>query len=381
MRVAFVAPHPIAPPDSGDRVRAAQLVPALGELGVDVHLIWAEFGGTGPGGDAPGGVPGRPGSGIGRAGWRAWLAAARLRDPYAIHRWPPLRRRLAAAIEAVDPDVVDFQHSFCWFPVPRPSVVTMHNVDSHRLARGGTAQRVLRRVEAMERAACRGADVAVTLSELDAARLRPVLGGDGSVVIVPLGYDPGAAAPPVRERAVTAAFVGSFGYGPNADAARDLVERWPEIRLAGGFERLVVIGKGAAAHVRTVPGVEVRSDVANVPAALADADVLVAPVTTGGGVRVKIIEAMALGIPVVTTAIGIEGLGAVDGVHAAIAPDLGGLAEACRAVRPVAVRRAMTAAARALWEASFSPGRMAEGMLAAYERALAASGHRPAVLR
>ena len=371
VRVAFVAPHPLLPANSGDRVRTAQLVPVLRSLGVDVRVIWADYSGGTPAGGI-GAVTARPSSRPGQLAWRTWLAGGRLLDPYAIHRWPPLRRRLAEAVSAVEPDVVDFQHSYCWFPVALPSVLTVHNVDSHRLEREGLARPgAVRRVAAMEAQAVGGSDVAVTLSDLDAQRLSAVAPGGTDIVVVSLGHDPAGPPAVVRERVRTAAFVGSFGYQPNVVAARELVERWPAIREAGGFERLVVVGAGAGAHVRPTLSTIVRSDVADVPAAISDADVLLVPLTSGGGVRVKIIEAMALGLPVVSTLVGIEGLGAIDGVHAAISPDLDSFPDACRRVRPVGVRRSLAAAGRQLWEACYSPRQMGERMLAAYERAIA----------
>lgn len=126
--------------------------------------------------------------------------------------------------------------------------------------------------------------------------------------------------PPVN----AVAFVGWYRYPPNEAAALELVrEVMPAIRAAGGPRSLVLIGPEptqamlkAATRSRDVT---ILGEVPEVRSHLRTAGVLVVPVRSGGGTRVKILEAMATGVPVVSTQLGIEGLGMTPGLHVLVA--------------------------------------------------------------
>lgn len=367
MHIVLVSPHAVWPVDGADRLRTSQLATQLRGLGADVTVLaYTWF----PDDEIVEGsvlVPARPVSVPARALRRLGLAAkARLDpDPYAAHRLPGARARMAAAIVAARPDVVDFQHTFMWQPLDVGGVLTAHNVESDRLRRfGDLSVRALRNVTDMERAAVNGAAATVVFSAQDADRVRAF--GPRRLDVVPIGVDPGGRLAPPRQNLTVAGYVGTFDYPPNVEASVRLLAEWPRIKAVAGMSRLVFVGRGASRHLSAAADVDVRSDVPNVPAALADVDVLVVPVVSGGGVRVKIIEAFAMGLPVVSTALGIEGLGAVDGVHARIVDSPEQLAGALLSLQPQEVRQGMADAARALWETEFSPRQMAERMLDVY---------------
>ncbi|MEO6715303.1 MAG: glycosyltransferase family 4 protein [Mycobacteriales bacterium] len=376
MHVALVSPHAVWPVHGADTLRTSQLARELRELGVDVTVLalsWFPDDVKVAGSVL---VPGRPASAPAKALRRLELAIRERSDPWAGHRLPGARRRMAAAIVDTRPDVVDFQHTFMWQSTAAPSVLTLHNVESDRLRRfGALPARTVHTVTEMERAAIRNATAAVVFSEEDAVRTRAL--HDRLVHVVPIGVDPGARLPAPRDTVTTAAYVGTFNYPPNAQAAALLLEEWPRIKAAGRLDRLVFVGRNADAFITASADVEVRSDVPDVPAALADADVLLVPLVSGGGVRVKIIEAFALGLPVVSTALGIEGLGARDGVHAIIVDRPDEMAGAIARLQPVGLRRVLADNARRLWEEQFSPRQMAEQMLEVYADA-AALAARPA---
>jgi len=115
-------------------------------------------------------------------------------------------------------------------------------------------------------------------------------------------------------------FVGNVGYAPNLDAIRYFAE---EIcPLAGSLvESFAVIGPNATPDLAAqfAGRVKFRGFVPDLGAALAEYDVMVAPIRFGGGTKLKVLDAMAHGIPVLTTGYGAEGLNLADGRSALIA--------------------------------------------------------------
>jgi glycosyltransferase involved in cell wall biosynthesis len=132
---------------------------------------------------------------------------------------------------------------------------------------------------------------------------------------------PNAILAPPRGQPVVAEpallFLGSYSYQPNVNAAEFMVsEVWPLIREAVPGARLVIAGPGSdeiPSSRRGVPGVEFPGFVADLPGLYARSRVVCVPILAGGGTRVKIIEAAAFGKPIVSTRVGAEGLGFVDG--------------------------------------------------------------------
>jgi sugar transferase (PEP-CTERM/EpsH1 system associated) len=112
-------------------------------------------------------------------------------------------------------------------------------------------------------------------------------------------------------------FVGSMDYYPNALAAASFTESiWPRVRERMPDARLLIVGANPGASVRalaSVPGIEVTGTVPDVRPYYRDALAAIVPVRTGGGTRLKILEAMAAGVPVISTPLGAEGLDVTPG--------------------------------------------------------------------
>jgi glycosyltransferase involved in cell wall biosynthesis len=170
-----------------------------------------------------------------------------------------------------------------------------------------------------------------------------------------------AASPPAGARqegsdaAISVLFTGNLTYRPNAEAAISLVEDiLPLLRRRAARPVTVTLAgdPGPAGAVRSLgsrPGVRVTGYAADLGPYYRAADVLVAPLAAGSGTRIKLLEALAHGLPVVTTAIGAAGLDVTSGVHLLIADSAAGLAGAAvRVTAESALRERLTAAGRRL---------------------------------
>ena len=214
------------------------------------------------------------------------------------------------------------------------------------------------RWERYQRAVWRRFDLVQALTERDARAMRELVPELASRVRVnPFAVEIPPLADPALEDDDTVVFTGGFLHAPNVDAARWLAgEIMPRLRTLHPGVRLRLVGadpRGAIASLAS-PDVEVVGWVPSMQPELARAAVVVAPVRVGGGQRMKVLEALAAGKAVVTTARGAEGLLLEDGEPAplclaespdAIAASIAGL------LRDRARRRALGARGRALIEA------------------------------
>ena len=112
-------------------------------------------------------------------------------------------------------------------------------------------------------------------------------------------------------------FVGAMDYPPNKEAAIWFANQvWPHVRKRLAGAELTIVGASpgpAVLALGDLPGVKVTGMVPDVRPYYRGALAAVAPLLTGGGTRLKILEAMAAGVPVVSTPLGAEGLGVTDG--------------------------------------------------------------------
>jgi glycosyltransferase involved in cell wall biosynthesis len=126
-------------------------------------------------------------------------------------------------------------------------------------------------------------------------------------------------------------FVGNFKWLQNREAVAELVHKiWPLVSKKLGFTKLWIVGKFPTQEILLLKGnrIEVSDNVDDIRQAYEESAILLAPIYGPGGTRYKILEAMATGVPVVTTPQGIEGLGIEDGKEALVRTDAKGLADA-----------------------------------------------------
>ena len=233
-----------------------------------------------------------------------------------------------------------------------------------------------RQVGAWERRWLRRARAVTVCSAGDAERLGELVPGLPDTHLVPNGVDLEAVAfhEGPREPA-TVLFVGGMAYAPNTDAALRLArDVMPRVWRQRPEARLVLAGKDPPAEVRALAGprVEVTGEVPSVRPHLDRATLTVVALRAGGGTRLKILEAMAAGVPVVSTALGAQGLGFADGAEARIADSDEDLARATTALLDdPAAARALARRARARVEERFGWDRIAPRLESALETARA----------
>jgi glycosyltransferase involved in cell wall biosynthesis len=245
-------------------------------------------------------------------------------------------RRVADEM-AIDLLQVEYQQMVpCVEGIPaKMSIVDLHNVesalvDSYAGTRRGVAAALFRLEAAalrrMEQRTLGDFDHVVVVSEQERAKLTSAA---RSVLVCPNGRDPSSVLPDAP--GATVAFVATMGWAPNIDAARWLArEIWPEVQSRIPGAQLLLVGKDPAAAVRAIASdnVQVTGTVADVTPYLARSRVVVAPLRSGGGSRLKVLEALDSGRPVVTTSIGCEGLEDLVGRGVIVADSAVGLAEA-----------------------------------------------------
>jgi glycosyltransferase involved in cell wall biosynthesis len=190
-----------------------------------------------------------------------------------------------------------------------------------------------RKFVAFERSVFAQADQVVAVSAADAARIEAQFGASG-VEVVENGVDTEYFQPALDPRSAgDILFLGSLDWRPNLDALQILLESiFPAVRAGVPEARLSVVGRNPppwlAQRVRALPGVELHANVLDVRPYLARSSLLVVPLRIGGGSRLKILEALASGLPVVTTHVGAEGLDLEPEKHLVMAEDSEQLAAA-----------------------------------------------------
>ncbi len=138
------------------------------------------------------------------------------------------------------------------------------------------------------------------------------------ITVVPTGVDTKqyAVAPPAPDNPPVVVFTGSMDWEPNIDAVEYFCrEIWPTVLTAFPNARFQVVGRDPHERIRRLASssIEVTGTVPSVANYLRDATVVIVPLRIGGGTRLKIFEAMAMGKALISTTIGAEGLDVVHG--------------------------------------------------------------------
>jgi hypothetical protein len=388
MKILIVATKAPWPPVDGGRFLLRNTLEALTAAGhrpvlvapvdparFDLAAVAAELAGC----CTPRLVPAAPGHPLPSA-LRSWAAGMPL--SVARHALPAVRREVARCLSETRFDVV---HAEQLQALPQtapararvvPVVLRAQNVESDLWAETarrtrGWRGRVLtieaRRLARWEGEAVRRAAAVLPLTAEDAARLRSLAGGQGNVRVVRAAFPelPAVEVPPLPG-APAVVVLGSQGWLPNEDSvAWFLAEVWPLVRAA--LPEAVLHLFGAASPGPLPDEVTLHPPPRESAEAFAPGSILAVPLRIGSGVRIKVLEAWARGVPVVGTPAALAGLEVEDGREALVAGDPAAFAAALgRLARAPGLAARLVEEGRRARRERHEPARIAADLLSAY---------------
>jgi len=267
-------------------------------------------------------------------------------------------------------------------------VCDWHNVESELMQRYSErepgrlrrayAGRTARLMSEFEKRALREFDAHIVVSQRDAERLRD-LNSEARIFVIENGVDTAFYSNlEVNDESLAhrIVFVGSMDYHANIDGAVNFArEVWPRLRERRTELVFTIVGKDPAPEVRRlaqIPGVEVTGTVDDVRRFYREAIAAVVPLNVGGGSRLKILEAMAAGVPVVSTTLGAEGLEVQHDENILTADTNEQLVEAISSVvENEALRNDLSLAGRALVASRYDWSSRGASLFRSYEELLA----------
>ena len=376
MRILWVKAGKLLPVDTGGKIRSFNILRKLARNHAVTTLSY--YGGTKDASYEDALAKELPGAhciNTGAPEGSAWIQALDyLRKlgnlaPYAVSKFTDARvvKTLRDWLPSgrFDVAVCDFLSASLNFPdrLPLPCLLFQHNVESSlwsRMAR--TESNPLRKLsykieatkmERYERSTLRRFHHIIAVSETDKQQML-AMDPQSEISVVPTGVDveeyqvvPSAKADPPR-----IVFTGSMDWEPNIDAMEYFCrEIWPAIVAVFPSAKCQIVGRNPHPRVKQLASssVEVTGTVPSVAEYLREATVVIVPLRIGGGTRLKIFEAMAMGKALVSTSIGAEGLDVHTGQDCILADDPASFAESVLALlRDPLLRRKYEQAAAAL---------------------------------
>lgn len=320
---------------------------------------------------------------------RALAAARNLlgRESYNITRFrsSAFREKLLATLRAGPFDVVQIETlpMLSYLNDVRANssakvIYRAHNVEHQvweRLASGATGLKrqylrlLARRLRDYEKANINASDAVAAITGEDVAQLS-YMGCVRPLRHIPFALSFTAEKP--TPAANTFFHIGAMDWQPNIEAIRFLLNSvWPLVRKQRPGAILHLAGRKMPAEFRSGNGVVVDGEVDDAGSYMRTHGIMMAPLLSGGGMRIKVIEAMAQSRPVISTPVGLEGVPVTDGVHAAVGETAEELAlAAVRLCDDAMLRKRMGEAARQMVMQNFSRSAVTGQLVALYEQVL-----------
>lgn len=258
--------------------------------------------------------------------------------PAALYWSPELKRRLENEVKTNAYDLLHFESFYTSLyldeKIKIPQVLGTENIEWRIYLEFAKNQKFpfckypmmgeSLRIKWFEERTWRKANACLAVSQENASEIERVTGK--KCYLVPNGVDLEFFQPkPVaKHEPPTLLFVGNFSYIQNQDAVRFLVkEIFPLIKKGTKTVRLLIVGRKPTKEIKSYASadIEIRTDIRDIREAYAQADILLAPIRAGSGTKFKVLEAMAFGLAVVTTEVGIEGIKAEEGKEVIVRDD------------------------------------------------------------
>jgi len=312
-------------------------------------------------------------------------------DPFSViaHRSERFRSAVSHALRTSPFDLVHADTlALRQFVDPQggvPAVVTHHNIESVLMDRRAQAERGLwarfylrreaRKLRAYELGECPRFDVNIVMSPIDEQVLLTSVPGIRTAV-VPNGVDLEYFKPSEGVNSPALIYTGGMNMFANRDAVLYFLRQiWPLISADFPNVRFYAVGQDPPNELQaladTDPRIVVTGYVSDIRPLVRDSSVYVVPLRVGGGTRLKVLDAMAMGKALVSTSIGCEGLDVQPGEHLVVADTPAEFAQATlNLLRDPARRRGLGCAARGLVEHRYAWPAVAGQLLDAYRQAI-----------
>ena len=212
------------------------------------------------------------------------------------------------------------------------SVADLHHLRLSRQAEVEQRPELLeasQRVRASELSAARFVDAVITHSTYEAALIKRDL-PEAKVHVVPWSVLPRPTTVPFAERR-NLAFIGSYGHAPNLDAAWWLIQEvMPLVRAQDSSIECLLVGSNMPDSLKAAvaPGIQAIGRIEDLPSLFDRVRLTAAPLAFGAGVKGKVLDSLAAGVPCVCTPVAAEGMDLPVALLETVAPDAAGLAAA-----------------------------------------------------
>lgn len=266
-----------------------------------------------------------------------------------------------------------------------PKVLNHHNIESHMILRrakkvGNLLKKVYFYLEGVklrkyEKKMCPFFDVNLAVSELDKERLLHIVQNLNNIEIIPNGVDTNYFIP-LNEKITrhNLVFAGRMNAYSNEDAAIwFLKEIWPLLKKEVSDATFTIAGRNPTHRIKKFakndPSIIITGYVDDIRSSIQQAEVYVCPIRDGGGTKLKLLDAMAMGKAIVSTSVGAEGLELKDGEHILIADDSASFAsQILKIFNNLALRTDLANKSRELVEKRYSWEKIGKKLNLAYQR-------------